>query len=367
MRKLLLVFSFLMVSWSSLFAVYEIDGYECQGYYDLDMMHVEFYWKQGTTWYKIGNDYFLAFKARSTDEDCIFSANEDDSVTVSSASVPCDSEVNSCWVFRDNNLNNYNMYRAYIPSNSTSNIDMGLDENFSAITAARLQNSEEETIYGPPPFYIPTYRVTSMWDFNVNYGYSWTPTASEWWLLTHLYNIDKRIRTWVYPTGYVYSWEDTEGLSAYNYFIVSVQKDDSSKSSSNRIPFVQKFENEKVENHSDISLGLAKTVTDVNIEDLIQTVLKSAFVKDDIEPVTVIKIDSSDNGLINAMVFEKIDPAVKHESTWVIEDQKIVALNGMKLSEFKNTEEILSYIMANEIYSFSTLDDNMNLLTFEMK
>lgn len=366
MRKILLVFSFLIVSWSSLFAVYEIDGYECQGYYDLDMMYVEFYWKQGTTWYKIGNDDFLAFKARSTDEDCFFFGDEGDKVTVSSSSVPCDSEVNSCWVFRDNNLNNYNMYRAYIPSNSATNIVMWLDDSSSAITAARLQNSEEETIYGPPPYYIATHRVTSMWDFNVNSGYSWTPTASEWQLITDLRNIDKKIRTWVYPTGYVYTWEDTGGLSAYNLFTVAVTKS-SSKSSSSEIPVIQKFENEKIENLADVNLGYARTVTDVYIEDLIQTVLKSAFVKDDIEPVTVIKIDSSDNGLINAMVFEKIDTAVKHESTWVIEDQKIVALNGMKLSEFKNTEEILSYIMANEIYSFSTLDDNMNLLTFEMK
>lgn len=365
MKKILLIFSFLILSWSSLFAVYEISGYECQGYYDLDMVYVEFYWKQGTTWYKIGNDDFFAMKPQPADEECFFFGDESDKVSVSSSSVPCDSEVNSCWVFRDNNLINYNMYRAYIPSNSSANIDMGLNNNFSAITAARLQNSIEETMYGPPPFYIATYRVTSMWDFNVNSGYSWTPTASDWNITTQLKNIDKKIRTWIYPTGYVYTWEDTGGLSAYNYFTISVTKS-SSKSSSKEMPVVQKFENE-AEIYSDVNLNYARTVFDVNIEGLIQNVLKSAFVKDDIEPVTVIKIDSNDNGSITALIFEKIDPAVKHESTWIIEDQKIVALNGTKLSEFKNTEEVLSYIMANEIYFFTTLDDNMSLLTFKME
>ncbi|HQB10281.1 MAG TPA: hypothetical protein PLW37_10455 [bacterium] len=366
MKKIILIFSFLFASWSSLFAVYEISGYECQGYYDFDGAYVEFYWKQGTTWYKIGNDDFLAFKAISTDEDCFFFGHEEDKVTVSSSSVPCSSEVNSCWVFRDNNLNNYNMYRAYIPNNYSATIDMGLNSNYSAITAARLQNSIEETIYTPPPFYIATYRVTSMWDFNDNDDY-WNPADADWELVTKLKNIDKKIRTLVYPTGYVYTWEDTGGLSAYNYFTVSITKS-SSKSSSKEMPVLKEFENEneKEESSIDVNLDYAQTISEFNIEGLIQIVLKSAFVKDDIEPVTVIKINSSNTGLISAIVFEKIDPAVKHESTWLIEDQKIVALNGIKLSEFKNTEEILSYIMANEIYSFSTLD-NMNLLTFEMK
>lgn len=368
MKRILIVFAFLMLSWSSLFAVYEIEDYECQGYFGLDMVFVEFYWKQGTTWYKIDNDDFLAMKAHSTDENCFFFGHEEDKHAVSSSSVPCSNKENSCWVFRDNNLANYNMYRAYIPSPSTSNIDMGLNGNYSAITAEGLQNSIEQTVYGPPPFFIPTYRVTSMWDFEVNSGYNWNPSASEWDLDTKLENIDIKVRIWLYPSGYIYVWRDSESFDAYNFFLISISKD-SSKSSKSGLPDIDRFTEEKNmevsnEEFQNVNLKYAEIV-ESNDAKILRDAVVSALVKDDKEPETVIKLNSDKEFDVTSIIFEAFDASLKSDLLRVITGKKIVAVNGILFTEFSDVEEVFSYIVSNEVYSFSTLDDNMSLYTYE--
>jgi len=365
MKKILIVFTFLLLSWSSLFAVYELENYECQGYFGLDNIFVEFYWKQGTAWYKIDNDDFFAMKAHSTDESCFFFGKEEDKHSVSSSSVPCSSEVNSCWVFRDPSLYNYNMYRAYIPSPSTSYIDMGLNENWGAITATSLQNSIEQTLYGPPPFFIATYRVTSMWDFYVNSGYNWNPSASDWYLATELEDIDIKIRLWLYPYGYIYVWDDAEKFDAYNYFFIGVSKS-SSKSSSTEIPYIEKsFDVKKLDAYEDINLKYAVVIKNVDVKDFMKDVIMSAFVKEDKEPETVIKVNSAENVSVASIVFEEIDSSLENDIKRLILAKKIVAVNGILFDEFKDAEDAFSYIISNEIYSFSTLDDKMNLFTYE--
>jgi len=170
---------------------------------------------------------------------------------------------------------------------------------------------------------------------------------------------------WIYPTGYVYVWQDTGGMDAYNQFYIIINKSSSKSSGLIEMPVIEETKNDENGFYlEEINLDYAKTV-EIDIEGMINGILKSAFVVEEKDPETVIKVNSGRYSPVTGLVFEKIDPSLKFESLWAVENQMIIAVNGILVNDFESVEELLSYIMADDIVSFSIIDNKMNILTFK--
>jgi len=380
MKKILFLLMFLVIA-LPLFAVNDDPNSGCQGVHNLDNLFVEVYWKEGSTWYKIPDsemDSIYPWRCMLNNScggnipwgesyTCYINGHSNNKVTVNASSVPCIADyqyIGSCWVWKDVNWgNNYNIYRVVIPDNHHNYVEPWLNymtvPNYSLILREQSINSALWYSYNSgAPFYISTYVSESRFDIR-NYQDNWVKTDPNWTVHTKAKKVEIRKR---YTVGgqWVYIWESTASQSNFRRFQIGLTKGTgANKSSAMESVDVKDSVNDEYDFIESIDLKLAQKLPVYSMEEILKNILSTTTEEEDYSTSTVIREYS--DGRLAAFEIEKIDEKIKNELNFILEGKTIVAVNGFRVDEFKNVEELLKYLLKEDVRSVTFLDGKMML------
>ncbi|HQN73740.1 MAG TPA: hypothetical protein PLB16_10035 [bacterium] len=108
-----------------------------------------------------------------------------------------------------------------------------------------------------------------------------------------------------------------------------------------------------------IDLKLAQKLPVYSMEEILKNILSTTTEEEDYSTSTVIREYS--DGRLAAFEIEKIDEKIKNELNFILEGKTIVAVNGFRVDEFKNVEELLKYLLKEDVRSVTFLDGKMML------
>ena len=376
MKKILFLLMFLVIA-LPLFAVNDDPNSGCQGVHNLDNLFVEVYWKEGSTWYKIPDsemDSIYPWRCMLNNScggnipwgesyTCYINGHSNNKVTVNASSVPCRTEnqyARSCWVWRDLNWGtSYNIYRIDIDSHYNWSEPWWGYYDFDYSLWAYAWNDMIWTVTTTGyPFPITSYLSESRTDIR-NGDDSLVTTDPNW--TVHLKHKKVEIRK-RYTVGgqWVYIWESTASQSNFRRFQIGLTKGTgANKSSAMESVDVEDSLNDEYDFIESIDLKLAQKLPVYSMEEILKNILSTTTEEEDYSTSTVIREYS--DGRLAAFEIEKIDEKIKNELNFILEGKTIVAVNGFRVDEFKNVEELLKYLLKEDVRSVTFLDGKMML------
>lgn len=355
----------------------------CQGVHDLDNLFVEVYWKEGSTWYKIPNtemNSIYPWRCMLNNScggnvpwgesyTCYIDGHANDKVTVSASSVPCRTEninARSCWVWRDVNWGtSYNIYRIDIDDNYLwSEPWLGYYDFDYSLWAYAWNDMIWTVTTSGYPFPITSYLSESRTDIR-NGDDSWVTTDQNWTVHLKHKKVAKRVR---YLEGGIwhYYWESTATQYNFRKFQIGLTKGTGSNKSSviENAEFKDSLDDE-YDFVESIDLKLAQKIPVYSMEGLVKNILSTTTEEENY--LTSIVVRDYSDGRLAAFEIEKIDEKIKNELNFVLEGKTIIAVNGFKVDEFKNADELFKYLFKEEVRSITFLDGKMVLYEIEEK
>lgn len=362
-----------VLTFGPLHAVNDDGNAPCFGVHSLGWLDAAFYWREGTTWYKLAtNDFSSMYPYPNSGQiyTCYLTADTADKETVSQASVPsvCEpassGDKDSCLVFSTKQYagDSYRYYRVYL--GSTSPTDWTYAETWIGTWGQYELNQRiwSQMAYSTTGgITTPLVKIyTNHTDFQ-NQQSSWNPADTSWSIYSFMKETEVQIRTYIFGIGYVWLWYDTDSRTdSFKQFQVNIYKngggDAMGSSGGAEILF-----------SSDLSAAAAMTEE----EDIPETIPERSVVtggfdgifpaifrttapedEDDTE-TTSVKVETNDKGEAVALTVEWVDPAAGEEAKTLLEGMTVVAVNGIDLYDIGAVEEQVLYLVTEDIVSIT--------------
>ncbi len=388
MKKLIVLLISLIV-FSNLYAINDHPTSGCNGVHDFNHIHFfEFYWKEGSQWYKIPSSQMTSIYPWKCMLDnscggnapwgdpytCYISGHTNNGYAVDTSAVPCDAPdhfvYKSCWVWKNIALNSdtSGMYRIN-PPNGHSNY-MHAWYNYMTLYSQRVPDSSIEVLWYSTtsgwPVPITMWHAETRWDVS-NHQENWPPSDDHWSIHTNAtqYSVEKRFRFYLWG-NWVYYWSPVHNLSnAFKAFQMSIQKGHGANPLNNSFD-ESEFERSDYGVDNDVNDHLKGI--DLRLSDIIEiydvnSVLKDIFVSASEELSTSLKFEVFSDGTLAELTVERIDKKHKNESNGLLEGTKIVGINGYRLEEFENIENFFNYISKETVNSITFLVNDAALYT----
>lgn len=357
-------------AFNTAYAVNDDPDYPCFGVHSLGWLDAAFYWREGTTWYKLAsNDFDSLYPYPSMGENytCYLSADTADKETVTQGSVPAVCEAassgdkNSCLVFQTKQYAS-DSNRFYRVNLGTSNPAawLNLETCLGSCSTRELgQRIWDQMVYSTSGTYLITKIYTNHTDIQ-NDQSSWDPSASSWDLISFMRETEVQIRTYVFGVGYVWIWYDTDSRTdSFKQFRVRIVKGGGEMMSGGGLEettFTAEFDDaaEKTAEAGAPLLIAGETVALDGYDGLFPALFKSTGPEDEGDTeFSSLKVEENDKGEAVALTVETVDGALGAAARILLEGKTIVAVNGIALYDLGDVAEQMSYLALEKIGSIT--------------
>ena|GEM_PF-2999150 len=367
-RSALIVF--LMIGFNSLHAVNDDGNDPCFGSYSLGWLDASFFWREGTTWYKLSTNDF--YSVAEDNYACHLSADTADKEAVAQSSVPAVCEAascganNSCLVFATKQYagDSYRFYRVNLGDN-TNPADWSYVETWLGSWAESElgQRVWDQMVFSTSGgLYSPLVKIYTNYTDIQSANVTWDPSASNWDLYSLMKETEVQIRTYIVGIGYVWIWYDTDNRSdSFKQFRVNITKGSGEglmaaatetilaadrevaekEELAADLPMVVQEETVKLDGMTGIFPALFRTTAPANDEDT---------------EISTLKIEEDEKGAAVALTVERVDPELGSATQELFEGKSIVAVNGITLYDLGNLEDQLRYLATEDIVSVTFSD-----------
>lgn len=344
----------------------------CFGVHSLGWLDASFYWREGTTWYKLAtNDFDSVYPYPNWGQNytCYLTADTADKETVSQASVPsvCEpassGDKDSCLVFSTKQYggDSYRYYRVYL--GSTSPTDWTYAETWIGTWGQYelTQRIWDQMVYSTTGGVLtPLVKIyTNYTDFQ-NQQSSWDPAASSWGIHSLMKETEVQIRTYIFGVGYVWLWYDTDSRTdSFKQFQISIYKNggDGMEAGDEGIELLLSADTVDAPTapaEESTAMFREGTVVTGEFDGLFPAIFRTTEPEDEEDTETTsVKVEANDKGDAVALTIEWVDPAAGDAAKILLEGMTVIAVNGIDLYDIGAVEEQVLYLVTEDINSIT--------------
>jgi len=354
-----------VIGFNSLYAVNDDGNDPCFGSYSLGWIDASFFWREGTTWYKLStNDFYSVAAGNYT---CNLSADTVDKESVSQSSVPAVCEAassganNSCLVFATKQYagDSYRFYRVDLGDNTNpaewSHLETWLGNWSENELGQRIWSQMAFSTSGG--LYSPLVKIYTNHTDIQNGSVTWDTSASSWDLYSLMKETEVQIRTYVIGVGYVWIWYDTDNRTdSFKQFRVNITKGSGEglmATGAETILAAERTVAEKEELAADLPIVAQKEAVKLDgMAGVFPALFRTTVPRNDEDTeISTLKIEENETGEAVALTIERVDPELGGAAQELFEGKSIVAANGIALYDLGNVEEQLRYLATEDIVS----------------